>query len=497
MTAALCTAIVATAASASTSAAGFASLVVEPPDLVAGDQGMLAIHVKRPANCILNFASGKTRIGPFAVRAQAYAEWTWLVPPDVRQQAWTLTVVCTASARTQRLVSLVNTIGVTGGKEAIVWRDSMMQRALVTPPAKPGGSLGTRDDAGVAYPDAAAPCSSSPFGTTGPCKPNAWGYRRSNGAWSLLSNRGFGYRSSTDYVAWATGLTWASFHFPTGRGAAGTWKTFAGGAGLQVAATPSVGDVAWWAATTGNRAGQVGVITGLAGDAAVVSEFDADGTGAFSSQTVHADAYLHRSTTVPAAPPAWSPGTAAVGAPPPPPTTGDTVAPALTTTSISSFGPDGPTSRTITWAPASDNVAVVGYLISIDGLLIGSVTATRYTLNNLTCDTPHVVSVAAYDPAGNTSPSATLSGVKATCIMKPLPFSSQEQATSRTATYRGYHDFSDLGPFIEAGQVVTVNCKLVDGGTTWYSILSPPWSGGYYAQASQFANSSDSALRSC
>ena len=57
----------------------------------------------------------------------------------------------------------------------------------------------------------------------------------------------------------------------------------------------------------------------------------------------------------------------------------------------------------LSWSPSTDNVAVAGYAIYRDGVLIGSTGATSYTDTGLSAGTSYSYAVAAYDAASNTS----------------------------------------------------------------------------------------------
>ena len=60
---------------------------------------------------------------------------------------------------------------------------------------------------------------------------------------------------------------------------------------------------------------------------------------------------------------------------------------------------------------STDDVAVTGYAVSVDGADAGTTTATSLALTGLACGSDHDVEVRAYDAAGNTSDpaAATLS----------------------------------------------------------------------------------------
>ena len=65
------------------------------------------------------------------------------------------------------------------------------------------------------------------------------------------------------------------------------------------------------------------------------------------------------------------------------------------------------TKFTVAWAASTDNVAVTGYEVSIDGKVYKTVTTTSITVDNLVGNTTYSVSVVALDAAGNKSTAST------------------------------------------------------------------------------------------
>jgi chitodextrinase len=57
----------------------------------------------------------------------------------------------------------------------------------------------------------------------------------------------------------------------------------------------------------------------------------------------------------------------------------------------------------ISWTASTDNVGVTGYRTYLDGVAVGTPTATSYTFTGLTCGTSHRLGVDARDLAGNAS----------------------------------------------------------------------------------------------
>ncbi|MBM7770186.1 chitodextrinase [Actinokineospora baliensis] len=66
-----------------------------------------------------------------------------------------------------------------------------------------------------------------------------------------------------------------------------------------------------------------------------------------------------------------------------------------------------PTSITLTWDPATDNVGVTGYQVFEGNTPIATTTDTTTTITGLTPDTEHTYTVKAKDAAGNASPAST------------------------------------------------------------------------------------------
>ena len=95
----------------------------------------------------------------------------------------------------------------------------------------------------------------------------------------------------------------------------------------------------------------------------------------------------------------------------------DTVAPSAP----ASFVKTGATTTSIavSWSPASDNVAVAGYALSVAGSAIGTTAQPSYTFSGLACGTSYALGIEAYDAAGNRSPRITLQADAAACASSP------------------------------------------------------------------------------
>ncbi len=79
------------------------------------------------------------------------------------------------------------------------------------------------------------------------------------------------------------------------------------------------------------------------------------------------------------------------------------------------------TSIAIMWGPSMDNVGIAGYDVYNNGAKVGSVAATYYTLNGLTCGTSYTLGVEAYDAAGNHSARASVGASTTACASPPPP----------------------------------------------------------------------------
>jgi chitodextrinase len=91
----------------------------------------------------------------------------------------------------------------------------------------------------------------------------------------------------------------------------------------------------------------------------------------------------------------------------------DTTAPSAPT----AFAKTGSTSTSISasWTASTDNVAVAGYKMYVNGSQVDTNDDTTYTFTGLTCNTSYTLGVAAYDSADNTSTRTNLTASTGTC----------------------------------------------------------------------------------
>jgi peptidoglycan hydrolase-like protein with peptidoglycan-binding domain/chitodextrinase len=109
------------------------------------------------------------------------------------------------------------------------------------------------------------------------------------------------------------------------------------------------------------------------------------------------------------------------------------------------------TSIKLTWSASTDNVGVVGYKIFRNGLVIGNVAGTTYTLEGLIPETLYTLEVAAYDAAGNDSVisnsivSKTILFVDTTPPTRPLNLSAAPFAVGTSASLTWTHATDTVG----------------------------------------------------
>ena len=88
---------------------------------------------------------------------------------------------------------------------------------------------------------------------------------------------------------------------------------------------------------------------------------------------------------------------------------GDTTAPSTPTNLVASGTTQ--TTTTLTWNASSDNVAVTGYEVFLNGSSIGTVTTTSSNITGLTASTAYSFTVRSFDAAGNNSAMSNVANV--------------------------------------------------------------------------------------
>jgi hypothetical protein len=76
---------------------------------------------------------------------------------------------------------------------------------------------------------------------------------------------------------------------------------------------------------------------------------------------------------------------------------------------------------TVSWISSSDNVGVTGYLLYRGGELAATTSGSSYTYEGLECGMSHMLSIQAFDAAGNRSDLTTLTGGTAPCDPDTTP----------------------------------------------------------------------------
>jgi hypothetical protein len=71
----------------------------------------------------------------------------------------------------------------------------------------------------------------------------------------------------------------------------------------------------------------------------------------------------------------------------------------------------------ITWAAATDNVAVAGYRVYLNDATAGDTTSTTYSFTNLVCGRQYTLAVDAADAIGNRSARASITGSTQACAL--------------------------------------------------------------------------------
>lgn len=93
------------------------------------------------------------------------------------------------------------------------------------------------------------------------------------------------------------------------------------------------------------------------------------------------------------------------------------------------------TAVTLAWSPSTDNVGVAGYVLSQDGLELGTTSQTAYTFTGLACGKTHALAVRAYDAGWNYSKWASFYATTSSCGDVSAPSAPRSLAqTSNTAT---------------------------------------------------------------
>jgi parallel beta helix pectate lyase-like protein/fibronectin type III domain protein len=139
--------------------------------------------------------------------------------------------------------------------------------------------------------------------------------------------------------------------------------------------------------------------------------------------------------------------------PPPPPPPPSAPAPAADTTPPTvptnlAFTGVTTTGGSLTWSASTDDTAVAGYLVSVNGGAATSTTTTSAAESGFTCGTSYSFAVRARDAAGNTSAAATLTASTAACTVrahKHVPDWKLTQPGATTTRFTKLSRYSRLG----------------------------------------------------
>jgi hypothetical protein len=139
----------------------------------------------------------------------------------------------------------------------------------------------------------------------------------------------------------------------------------------------------------------------------------------------------------------------------------------------------GRTSLATSWSASSDDVAVAGYRLFLDGAPAGTAAATAFTFSQLGCSTEHVLAVEAFDAAGNVSTRAATTGSTQPCDTSPPQVSLT--APPGGATVSGTFEVS--GTALDDDQVAGVRFTL-DGNSLGTEDTQPPYAVQWNTRAS-------------
>lgn len=95
--------------------------------------------------------------------------------------------------------------------------------------------------------------------------------------------------------------------------------------------------------------------------------------------------------------------------------------------------PAGPGTAQLTWAPATDNTAVSGYDISVDGVTVATVGSLSFDATGLLSTRSYSFAVAALDDSGNVGPSVGTSYVMPDLVAPSAPRNAVVSVTGKTS----------------------------------------------------------------
>lgn len=108
------------------------------------------------------------------------------------------------------------------------------------------------------------------------------------------------------------------------------------------------------------------------------------------------------------------------------------------------------TSLTLKWTASTANVGVTGYSTFQNGVTSGNVTTLSKTYSSgMTCGTTYTLGVAAFDAAGNESPTATVQGTTSACTVNGAKYSHIVWVVMENHSYAQIHG-STSAPYINS-----------------------------------------------
>ena len=129
-----------------------------------------------------------------------------------------------------------------------------------------------------------------------------------------------------------------------------------------------------------------------------------------------------------------------------------------------------PTSVSLTWSPATDNVGVAGYGLYLDGTRLRDTQGTSATFGGLMCGTTHFFGIDAVDAAGNRSGVTTVTATTAACDTTPPTVSVAQPSAG--ATVSGTAVVAATAS--DTGGLAGVRL-LIDGADVAPEVTSPPY----------------------
>lgn len=255
-----------------------------------GRRFVMTVGAPARSACLLAVSAAGRSFSFASIRTGAGSRGTvsWRAAKDAPSGRWLFSATCRVGQQLQRAAAqLMGPPGsgasstgalVAAGTTKLADGAQLSSPRAVTP--APGSDTG-------GYPYSTAPDCSAEYGTYAWC---VNGYD--------ISSYGYAYRNCTDYVAWKV-RTVFGIVLPRTLGNASTWGINLHATGYAYDSTPRVGDIAAWNTGTGGF-GHVAYVYAVHGAIASLDEYNAAGTGLFTSNRTTArgsagtpDEYVH------------------------------------------------------------------------------------------------------------------------------------------------------------------------------------------------------------